>query len=97
MSYLGNRLKLAVPVINQIHQGADSLRGIKVVRQCLHHAGFSFSQPKTASNQLNFPKRITFGKKAYCGTSDDSKNILFRKENTKQSETVKVNVLFGYM
>lgn len=46
--YLGNGLKLAVGVMDQVHQGTDGSRRVKVICQCLHHAGFSFSQPKTA-------------------------------------------------
>lgn len=43
--YLGNRLKLAVCVMNQVHQGADGSRGVEIFRQSIKNAGFSFSQP----------------------------------------------------
>lgn len=43
--YLRHGLKLAISVVNQIHQSADGSRGIKVVRQRLDHTGFGFGQP----------------------------------------------------
>lgn len=49
--YLGDGLKLAVGVMDQVHQGTDGSRGVKVIRQGLDHTGFSFSQPDTAKDQ----------------------------------------------
>lgn len=46
--YLGDGLKLAVGVMDQVHQGTDGSRGVKVISQSLDHTGFSFSQPETA-------------------------------------------------
>lgn len=43
--YLGNRLKLAICVMHQIHHSGDGSRGVKIVCQSFDHAGFSFSQP----------------------------------------------------
>lgn len=45
-SYLSDRLKLAVSMINQFHHSTNGLRGIKVVCQRLCHAGFRFRQPE---------------------------------------------------
>lgn len=43
--YLRHGLKLAISVVDQIHQSADGSRGIKVVRQRFDHTGFGFGQP----------------------------------------------------
>lgn len=43
--YLGNRLKLAICVMDQVHHSADGSRGVKIVCQSFDNAGFRFSQP----------------------------------------------------
>lgn len=47
-TYLGDGLKMAVGVMDQVHQGTDGSRGVKVICQSLGHTGLSFSQPETA-------------------------------------------------
>lgn len=56
--YLGDGLKLAVGVMNQVHQGTDGSRGVKVICQSLKHTGFSLSQPETASSNQSIYQQI---------------------------------------
>lgn len=46
VSYHGNRLELAVSVVNQIHQRADGSRRVKVICQSVAHIRFGLSQPE---------------------------------------------------
>lgn len=53
--YLGNRLKLAICVMDQIHQSADSSRGVKIFGQSFEHARFSFGQPLGGGGDTSYP------------------------------------------
>lgn len=53
MLHLRHRLKLAIPMINQIHHSTDGSRGVKVFCQCFYHAGFSFSQPDGTQDKFS--------------------------------------------
>lgn len=53
MLHRRHRLKLAIPMINQIHHSTDGSRGVKVFCQCFYHAGFSFSQPDGTQDKFS--------------------------------------------
>lgn len=51
-TYLGDGVKLAVGVMDQVHQGTNGSWSVKVIRQSLDHTGFSFSQPETVKRNF---------------------------------------------